>query len=62
MAFIIHLYANDSQNDPPVKHGEQFSLQSLYECLAEVKYRLAHRYLQLNEVRTEFILFGKRDA
>lgn len=58
--FHYHLYADDSQINLPLKHKDHVSIQSLYECLAEVKRWLANNFLQLNENKSEFILFVKK--
>ncbi len=55
-----HLYADDSQIYLPLKRKDNLSIQSLYDCLAEVKCWLANNFLQLNENKSEFILFGKK--
>jgi len=49
-----------SQIYSSLKLGDTFSIQSLYECLAEVKCWLANNILQINEDKTRFILFGKK--
>ncbi len=55
-----HLYADDSQIYFPIKYGEQSSLESLYNCLADVKCWLANNFLQLNEDKSEFIVLGQK--
>ncbi len=55
-----HLYVDDSQNYLPLKHGHKCAIQSLFECLTEVKCWLANNFLQLNEDKTEMILFGNK--
>ncbi len=37
-------------------------IHSISDCLSEVKCWLANNFLQLNENKSEFILFGKRDV
>ncbi len=55
-----HLYADDSQIYLPLKQDHKCALQSLHECLTEVKCWLANNFLQLNEDKTEMILFGNK--
>ncbi len=55
-----HLYADDSQIYFPIKYGEKSSLETLYNCLADVKCWLANNFLQLNEDKSEFIVFGQK--
>ncbi len=43
-----------------LKHGYKCAVQSLFECLTEVKCLLANHFLQLNEDKTEIVLFGNK--
>ncbi len=56
-----HLFADDSQIYLPLKQDPKYGLQSLHECLIEVKCWLANHFLQLNEDKTEMVLFGNKD-
>lgn len=51
-----HLYADYLT----LKHGYKCAIQSLIECLTEVKCLLANNFLQLNEDKTEIALFGNK--
>ncbi len=55
-----HVYADDSQIYLPLKQDHKCALQSLHECLTEVKCWLTNNFLQLNEDKTEMILFGNK--
>lgn len=59
-AIHYRLYTDESQIYLPLKCGDTFSIQSLYECVAEVKCWLADNSLHLNEDKTELIWCGKR--
>ncbi len=48
-----HLYADDSQIYLPLKQDHKCALQSLHECLTEVKCWLTNNFLQLNEDKTD---------
>ncbi len=48
-----HLYVDDSQIYLPLKQDPKCGLQSLHECLTEVKCWLANNCLQLNEDKTD---------
>ncbi len=52
-----HLYADHSQIYFLIKYGEQSSLESLYNCLADVKCCLANNFLQLNEDKSGVYCF-----
>ncbi len=55
---LYHCYANDIQLYLPVKSDENTSLQLLFGCLGEVKSWLADNFLQLNDFKTEVLVFG----
>ncbi len=52
----FHLYADDTQLYLPLKAGD--SIQPLLECIADIKKWLSNNFLQLNENKTEIIVFG----
>lgn len=51
-----YMYADDSYID--FKAGMSQSLKSLLVCLNEVKVWLSNHFLQLNERKSEIIIFG----
>lgn len=53
-----HMYADDTQIYFPLKVGDEQSLQSLLLCLNEIKIWLSNNFLQLNERKSEIIIFG----
>ncbi len=53
-----HMYADDTQIYLPLKVGNEHSLQSLLLCLEEVKIWLSKNFLQLNDKKSEIIIFG----
>ncbi len=55
-----HLYTDDSQIYLPLKQDPKCVFQSLHECLTEVKCWLANHFLQLNEDKTEMVIFGNK--
>ncbi len=57
----FHCYADDIQLYLPVKSDENTSLQPLFDCLSEVKSWLADNFLQLNDSKTEVVVFGRPD-
>ncbi len=54
----FHLYADDTQLYLPLKAGD--SIQPLLECISDIKNRLLNNCLQLNENKTEMIVFGPK--
>lgn len=52
-----HLYADDLKICFPLERDSSFSLTNFCTCLAEVKVWFANNFLQLNEDKTEFIIF-----
>ena len=46
----------------PLKIDEKKSLRSLSDCLRDVKYWLAKSFLQINNTKTEVIVFGPTDS
>ncbi len=57
----FHCYADNIQLYLPVKSDENTSLQPLFDCLSEVKSWLADNFLQLNDSKTEVVVFGRPD-
>lgn len=52
----FHFYADDSQLYLPLKSSD--SIQSLLDCLEDIKIWMSNNYLQLNSDKTEVIVFG----
>lgn len=55
----FHCYANDIQLYLPLKPCCQTALQALLDCLADLKIWLHVNFLNLNESKTEIVVFGK---
>lgn len=53
-----HKYADDTQLYLPVSPNTNCSLPTLHHCLTEVKSWMSHNVLQLNDTKTEVIVFG----
>ena len=52
----FHFYADDTQLYLPLKAGE--SIQTLMDCIRDIKEWLSINFFQLNEDKTEVIVFG----
>ena len=53
-----HFYADDSQLYRRLSTDDSTGLDSLKTCLGEIKEWMSQNQLQLNETKSEFILFG----
>ncbi len=53
-----HCYADDTQCYVPLHLNDVSSLQCLFDCLSDVKQWMSANFLQLNESKTEVLLFG----
>ncbi len=53
-----HCYADDTQCYVPLHLNDVSSLQCLFDCLRDVKQWMSANFLQLNESKTEVLLFG----
>ncbi len=54
-----HIYADDTQLYLPLDSGRD-SVSSLVVCLKDIKEWMDENFLQLNENKTEVILFGSK--
>lgn len=57
----FHLYADDTQVYFPLKHNDKNGLQPLFACLSDLKLWLSSNFLNLNENKTEIIIFGPKE-
>ena len=53
-----HCYADDTQFYLPVNTEGIFSLENIFNCLKDIKSWMARHFLQLNESKTDIIIFG----
>ncbi len=53
-----HCYTDDTQCYVPLHPKDVSSLQCLFDCLRDVKQWMSANFLQLNESKTEVLLFG----
>lgn len=59
---LFHIYADDTQIYIPFLPGEEAqALTKLENCLEEVRKWMALNWLQLNDSKTEFIIFGSKE-
>ena len=54
----IHCYADDSQIYVPLKKSDSYSVNPLLQCLHDIKAWMSLRFLNLNEEKTEVMVFG----
>ena len=54
----FHSYADDTQLYIPLKPGTTGNITRLLACLSDIKIWMSQIFLQLNEAKTEIILFG----
>ena len=54
----FHSYADDTQLYIPLKPGISGNVTHLLACLSDIKKWMSQNFLQLNEAKTEIILFG----
>ena len=54
----FHCYADDTQLYIPLKPGETGNLSNLLSCLSDIKDWMSNNFLQLNESKSEIIIFG----
>ena len=54
----FHCYADDTQLYIPLQPGVSGSLSSLLACLSDIKDWMSNNFLQLNETKSEILLFG----
>ena len=54
----FHCYADDLQIYLPVKPNSNSAQCSLFDCIADIKKWLAQNFLNLNDEKTECIVFG----
>ncbi len=55
-----HMYADDLQLYFPLESDGHTSFANFHKCLTEVKEWLTNYFLQLNEDKSEFIMFGNK--
>ncbi len=56
-------YADDIQIYPPMKPEDNIYLQSLIDCVSEVKtWMVEFFFLQLNDSKTEVLVFGRPEC
>lgn len=58
----FHCYADDTQLYISLKPNDRSKLDSLMSCLEDIKCWMAQNFLQLNENKSEIILFGPPDS
>ena len=58
----FHCYADDTQLYLHLKPNDRQNLNSLLDCLEDIKCWMAQNVLQLNENKTEVLLFGPLDS
>lgn len=55
---VFHCYADDTQLYLPLKCDDDSKLTYLIDCLDEIKVWMATSFLQLNESKSEVVIFG----
>ncbi len=55
-----HMYADDLQLYFPLESDGHTSFANFHKCLTEVKEWLTNNFVQLNEDKSEFIMFGNK--
>ena len=55
----FHCFANDVELYIPLKADGQAALHILRDCLADIKAWMGANFLNLNESKTELVVFGK---
>ncbi|XDV50781.1 hypothetical protein PO909_019793 [Leuciscus waleckii] len=55
---LYHCYADDTQCYVPLHPKDDSSLQCLFDCLRDVKQWMSANFLQLNDSKTEVLIFG----
>ena len=58
----FHCYADDTQLYLPLKPNDWCNLNSLMDCLEDIKCWMAQNVLQLNEGKSEVVLFSPPDS
>ena len=54
----FHSYADDTQLYIPIKPGVAGNIPRLLACLADIKRWMSQNFLQLNEAKSEIIIFS----
>ncbi len=53
-----HCYADDIQLYLPLRCNNDSNISTLFECLDEIRAWMASSFLQLNESKSEVVIFG----
>ncbi len=54
----FHCYADDTQIYLPLKRSDSNTFDTLLDCMKDIKTWMSSNFLNLNEKKTEIILFG----
>ena len=58
----FHCYADDTQIYLPLEPNNHSQLDNLKNCLTDIKSWMTHNFLQLNDSKSEILLFGPPDS
>ena len=57
---LFHFYAEDTQLYLPIKATDPGKLSALNDCIADVRNWMSENFLQLNDTKTEIVVFGSQ--